>query len=61
MRCWDSFTGKNTMTNFPNTRNSFRNSMQLGISTNGLLVYHPNVNDINVYHIHTGREIAMVE
>ena len=42
------------MTNFPSTKNTFRNSMQLGISTNGLLVYHPNGNDIHVYHIYTG-------
>jgi len=54
MRCWNISTGENTLVNFVGTKNSSKSCMQMCVSPDGTLVYHPNNTNINVYNIFTG-------
>jgi len=54
LRCWNTKTGANTLANYPSTENRFKNGNQMAVSANGAIVFHPNDNMINAYHVHTG-------
>ena len=61
MRCWSMATGKNTMINYADTKNHSKNPVEMAVSNNGQLVYHPNGNVINVYHIQSGELINTLQ
>lgn len=61
LKCWNSSSGVNTLVNFPETKNFSKSSTQMAISKNDMIVYHPNANMINAYHIHTGKLIGTLQ
>jgi len=54
LRCWNTADGRNTLTTYPSVMNRVKTGMQMAMSTDNRIVYHPNGNVIHAYNIQTG-------
>jgi len=62
LKLWDIVSGKNTLVNFSDTKNTAnQRALQFAVSKDGNFVYHPNGHTIGVYEVQTGRLLNVLQ